>query len=126
MFDLAHQWAGDLSVSSCGDLALASDGEVVKQRVFRRLLTNPNGYLWHPEYGGGLSQFVGLPSTPADIEAVVREQLGQEQAVAQDPIPLITTRIADAANGYVVTDISFTGVTSQTTVPLSVSLDRRP
>ncbi len=126
MYDLAHEWGGDLGVGSCGDLALSGDEAVVKQRVFRRLLTNPGDYIWHPDYGGGLSLFVGLPSSPAGIEAVVREQLGQEATVAQDPIPHVATRIADAANGYVVTDISFTGLTSRAAVPLSVSLDGRP
>jgi hypothetical protein len=121
MLDIAHEWAGDLGVSPSGDLALAADDDAVKQRVYRRLLTNPRDYIWNLEYGGGLSAFIGKPIDPARIEAIVRDQLGQESSVAQSPSPQVGTRLTDAANGYVVTDVTYTTAASNTTLSLSVS-----
>ncbi len=76
MIDIFLEWAGDLSVGSTGDLALASGPDTTNQRVYRRLLTNPGDYLWQLDYGGGLAQFVGTPVEPADIEFGSQDPVG--------------------------------------------------
>jgi hypothetical protein len=121
MYDLFHEWGSDLVVGSGGDLALASGSNVVSQRVCRRLLTNPGNYLWNLDYGGGLGQFVGLPAKSADIEAVVMDQLLLETSVPTTPAPQVTTTLVDAANGYVVANITYADPTSQQSVTLNVS-----
>jgi phage baseplate assembly protein W len=121
MIDIFLEWAGDLSVGSTGDLALASGPNTTNQRVYRRLLTNPGDYLWQLDYGGGLAQFVGTPAEPADIESVVRTQMALESAVASSPAPQVSASVADAANGYVVANISYSDVSSGSSVQLTVS-----
>jgi hypothetical protein len=121
MLDLSHEWGGDLAISSSGDIALATGSAVTNQRVYRRLLTNPGDYLWHLNYGGGLAQFVGLPASPPDIEAIIRDQLEQETAIAQSPIPEISAKIEDPTNGYVVADIGYWDISASTMVQLSVN-----
>ncbi|WP_114910886.1 hypothetical protein [Acidibrevibacterium fodinaquatile] len=89
MNDLFQQWGNDLSVDARGDLALVSGALRAQQRVLRRLLTNPGDYIWQPQYGAGLAQFVGQPANPLQIEAIIRTQLAKESAVAQTPAPTI-------------------------------------
>jgi phage baseplate assembly protein W len=82
-----------------------------RQRVLRRLLTNPGDYIWQPEYGAGLGRFVGAPAAPERIRAVVRSQIFREPAVARRPEPgvevqadgqgrvFVAIRYADADSG---------------------------
>jgi hypothetical protein len=121
MYDISHEWGGDLGVGSGGDLALATGSDVISQRICRRLLTNPGDYIWNLDYGGGLGQFVGLPANGADIEAVIVNQLLLETAVPTTPAPQATTTIANAANGCVIASITYGDVTSQQSVTLNVS-----
>jgi phage baseplate assembly protein W len=121
MIDIFLEWAGDLGVGSTGDLALTAGPDTTHQRVYRRLLTNPGDYLWQLDYGGGLAQFVGTSAEPADIESVVRTQLTLESAVASSPAPQVSASVADAANGYVVANITYSDVSSGSSVQLSVS-----
>jgi phage baseplate assembly protein W len=107
MNDIFLEWGGDLATGSGGDLAVAVNSDMQRQRVCRRLLTNAGDYLWNPDYGGGLGRFVGSPASAADIEAVVRSQLALEAAVPQSPAPVVATSIADRASGYVVTNIAY-------------------
>ena len=83
-------WAGDISPSATGDLLSVSGPALGTERILRRLLTNPGDYIWHPEYGAGLGRFVGEPIDAAAIQALVREQMRLEPAVAQDPEPVIS------------------------------------
>src|SRR4051812_13986048 len=89
MSDIAMDWAGDISVSATGDLLSGSGPAIGTERVLRRLLTNPGDYIWHPEYGAGLGRFVGQPTDAAGIQALIREQMRLEPAVADDPEPVI-------------------------------------
>ena len=61
------------------------------------------------------------PSAPADIEAIVRQQLELETAVPAIPAPQIKVRIADATNGYVVATITYADPSSMAPVQLVVS-----
>jgi hypothetical protein len=107
MYDIVLEWGGDLAVGSGGDLALVTGAATTSQRIHRRLLTNPGDYLWHLDYGGGLAQFTGVPTSPTKIEAVVRTQMALETTVATIPAPLVSARLVDAANGYVVANITY-------------------
>jgi hypothetical protein len=121
MYDISHEWGGDLAVGSGGDLAISTGSDTASQRVCRRLLTNAGDYLWNLDYGGGLAQFVGTPANPADIEAIVRTQLELETSVPTTPAPQVSIRVADAANGYVVASITYAEPSSMVPVQLNVS-----
>ena len=51
-------------------------------------MTNPGDYIWNPDYGAGLAQFVGRPVGMASVEAVIRTQMALEAAVAAIPEPV--------------------------------------
>lgn len=117
MFDVAHQFGGDLSVGVSGDLAVASAGLLGQQRVLRRLLTNPGDYLWAPDYGAGLGQFVGQPVSAAQIRAVVRSQIFKEAAVARTPEP--TIEVSADGSGVVSVSIRYADANDGQTQMLS-------
>ena len=89
MTDLCLEFGADCAVGPTGDLAVVDAAALGRQRVLRRLLTNPGDYIWQPTYGAGLGRFVGLPASAAQIRAVVRGQIFKEAAVARDPEPVI-------------------------------------
>jgi hypothetical protein len=89
MADLHMSWAGDLSISPTGDIEVVTGPAMGTERVLRRLLTNPADYIWHPEYGAGLARFVGGPMDAAGTEALIRQQVQLEPAVASSPEPVI-------------------------------------
>lgn len=89
MPDASHIYGGDLTVGPGGDLAVVDGTVLGQQRVLRRLLTNPGDSVWNPNYGAGLSRFVGQPASVARIRSVIRSQIFQESAVARSPEPAI-------------------------------------
>lgn len=121
MNDIYLEWGGDLVVGNGGDLALSTGADTINQRICRRLLTNAGDYLWSLDYGGGLAQFVGTPVNAADIEAVARTQLALEAAVPTMPIPLVSASVVDAANGYVVAQITYADPVSMQPIQLNVT-----
>jgi hypothetical protein len=121
MIDIYHRFGNDLIADSTGGLALAQDSLTTTQRIYRRLVTNPGDYLWNLSYGGGLRALVGVPTNSSAIESIVRNQLALESTVAPIPVPTISSQIADAANGIVVTNITYTDTETATTSQVSVS-----
>ena len=101
MADLEMSWAGDLSISPTGDLATVNDPSLGTERVLRRLMTNAGDYIWNPDYGAGLAQFVGRPVDPAGIQALILSQMALETAVAQVPEPVIAVQADPAGRLYV-------------------------
>jgi hypothetical protein len=89
MSDLVLSWGADLAVGSTGDLATVGESSLGQQRVLRRLLTNPDDYVWHPDYGAGLAAFIGSTVAVAQIQAIIQSQLGKEPAVAPSPAPVV-------------------------------------
>lgn len=100
MPDLDMSWSGDLSVSATGDLATVIDPALGTERILRRLLTNPGDYIWSPDYGAGLAQFVGRPIDVVGIETLIRQQMRLESAVSPSPEPVITVSTDAAGQLY--------------------------
>ena len=89
MTDAAHYFGSDLTVSANGDLLTADGLTESRQRVLRRLLTNPQDYLWQPLYGAGLPADIGRPLDAAAVAALVTSQMYQEADVSHDPEPQV-------------------------------------
>lgn len=120
MNDLFHVWGADLGIGATGDLAVASGTVVGRQRVLRRLLTNPGDYIWQPGYGAGLAQFIGNPANESQIKAVIRSQIFKEAAVAQTPEPVIDVQVSPAgAIGTVYVQIQYTDSSNNETQVLT-------
>lgn len=90
MADLSLIWQQDLVFDLTSDLMLAQGSEAGRQRVLRRLLTNPGDYFAHPSYGAGLPEKVGSISSAAELQALVFSQMLLEPVVAQDPPPNVS------------------------------------
>jgi phage baseplate assembly protein W len=119
--DLSQFWGSDLDLSATGGLALVTAADRSKQRVLRRLLTNPGDYIFHPTYGAGLRQFIGQNVDLAKAKAVVRGQMKREASVSQVQEP--TVIISPIENGLQV-DISYTVAPEQVPAVLSFSVER--
>lgn len=117
MADISHAFGADISASPTGDLALAEGAVLGRQRVLRRLLTNPGDYIWQPEYGAGLGRFIGQPAAPARIRAVVRSQIFRERAVARSPEPVVA--VQSGADGRVFVSIRYADADSGETQNLN-------
>ena len=120
MPDLSHEFGADIVAGPTGDLALSEGVALGRQRVLRRLLTNPGEYIWQPEYGAGLGQFVGQPASAARIRAVVRSQIFREAAVARSPEPVVEVLAGD--DGRVFVSIRYADADSGETQSLSLSV----
>lgn len=92
MQDLYHYIGSDLLVSATGDLQQTNPTQRGQQRILRRLLTNPDDYIFHPDYGAGLPQQVGQVTDIAKITALIRGQILLEDAVAKTPAPTIIVK----------------------------------
>lgn len=90
MYDLYHFIGGDISKSPTGDLRPVTGSERGTQRILRRLMTNPDEYIFHPEYGAGLGRKIGQTVNKNEWEALIRGQMLLEDCVAQTPTPQIT------------------------------------
>jgi hypothetical protein len=90
MADLDLDWGSDLSFTAGGDLALADNDVLTRQRIERRLFTAVRGYLWHLEYGAGLPQKIGHVGTTSIIQSLIRANIAIEASVAPFPLPQIT------------------------------------
>lgn len=97
--DLDHYIGADLASSGSGDLQAATGTLRGQERVLRRLLTNPGDYIFHPEYGAGLAQFVGQPADFTKIAALIKGQMLLEDAVARTPAPVIKVQPIASADG---------------------------
>ncbi|MDA8252627.1 MAG: hypothetical protein M0Z28_26135 [Rhodospirillales bacterium] len=117
MADLSHLYGADLAIAAGGDLAVAEGTTLGQQRVLRRLLTNPGDYLWNPNYGAGLGQFVGQPVNVARIRSAIRSQIFQEAVVARTPEPTID--VAIATNGAAAVAVAYADATTGGTQTLT-------
>ena len=92
MADLMHYIGGDLILGNAGDLGIADGSEETRERVLRRLITNPGAYLFHLGYGAGLELFIGKPLNAGTVAGATRSQMLLETGVAQVPPPNVTVQ----------------------------------
>ena len=118
--DIGMTWAGDLTISPTGDLATVTGPALGTDRVLRRLLTNPGDYIWNPEYGAGLAQYVGLPVNPAGIRALILSQMQLETAVAQVPEPVIA--VHSDVSGRLYAQIRYVDAETASSTALTVNV----
>lgn len=118
MSDLYHVYGGDLSLSEDGTLAVASGQDVSAQRVLRRLATNVKDYIFALEYGAGLPGRIGTTETPADLQAIILQQMTLEPSVASTPTPVV--QVTDMGGGL--RKISVTYASSETGDTVSLEL----
>jgi hypothetical protein len=127
MADL-YQWYGnDFEVSVNGDLLSVSGATWTQQRIVRRLLTNPDTYLFHPGYGAGLGRFIGenlSPDLSQEIKNIIVTQILQEAAVAQTPRPTVTlSSLIIVENTVLNVAIEYFDLEQQQTVYLSFNVN---
>lgn len=132
MNDLFHYFGGDLSASPTGDLRPVSGSERGKQRILRRLMTNPRevlpdgtvlppDYIAHPDYGAGLPRYVGQVFDPRKVSARIRGQMMLEDVVAKTPAPVIT--VQPITGGMTVT-IQYVDAKAKTQQTLSFNVSK--
>jgi hypothetical protein len=122
MADLNHWWGQDLQLSPSGDLSTSAGLNEDNQRIFRRLCTNgalsgamvPE-YIFHPDYGGSITWYVGKTPPIGVVQAIIRTQMYQEDSVAQNPEPTITVTINP--NGSLTSVISYVSTDTGAPVP---------
>lgn len=121
MNDATLFWGSDLVPGPTGDIALASGSSLGQQRVLRRLLTNEDDYVWHPDYGAGLGQFVGATINERQIVGMIKSQIFAEAAVARQPDPAVVAQAFP--NGSVYVAISYVDATNGATQSLTFTVD---
>ena len=106
LYDVDHTWGEDIQVSNTGDLNLVTDTDRGKQRILRRVLTNPGDYVFENDYGGGLLQDIGCITDAEAIESRIQSQVLMEDAVAPTPAP--TVAVDSSISGYDASAIELT------------------
>lgn len=118
--DVGHYWGGDVFTSASGDFQRVSRADRSKQRVLRRLLTNPGDMMFHPGYGAGLPRRVGTNLDIAEITALIRRQMALEASVGQTPPPIIN--VSEITNGVQVS-VNYTVLPDRQPVSLAFSVE---
>ncbi|AAW62163.1 hypothetical protein [Gluconobacter oxydans] len=112
MSALSHTIGGDLVLTTGAALATVSDAEETRQKILRRLCTNPGGYLWHLDYGAGLPAMVGKAMDAGTIQSVVQQQMATESGV--DQTQPVTVTVTSTPSGLFRCDVSYTDSQTQT------------
>ena len=120
MQDAALLWGSDYTPSPTGDVGLVDGTSLGQQRVLRRLLTNPGDYLWQPDYGAGLGQFVGSPLNIRAVTAAIRSEIFKEAVVSHLPEPVIDA--SQDQDGTVFIDIRYVDAATGSTQALTFSM----
>ncbi len=121
MKDLNHYVGDDLSLSPTGSLSPVEGIERGKQRILRRLITNPGDYLFHTNYGAGLGRYVGALTNVPEIISLIRGQILLEDCVAKKPKPVISVT---PSNDTLSANIGYTDSASGEPVTLSFEVNR--
>jgi hypothetical protein len=120
--DVYQYFGEDLVPSNLGDLLTADGITLTQQRILRRLLTNPGGYIFHPTYGAGLPSYIGQLLTTQLynlITGLIVQQMYLEQTVSQNPPPVIKITQNYGAFYY---QISYTQLPAQTLQTLTFTV----
>lgn len=100
--DLYHYIGGDLGTSPGGDFRPVTGSERGKQRILRRLLTNPGDMTFHRGYGAGLGRLIGHSVNIKEWTALIIGQMLLEDCVAQRPKPTVTlTQFSNGVSVYI-------------------------
>ncbi|MBM2884110.1 hypothetical protein JFK97_06870 [Chromobacterium phragmitis] len=110
MNDLYHYVGADLTKTPTGGISTVSGIERGKQRVLRRLLTNPGDYVFHPEYGAGLGAYVGQTINVPQLTGLIRGQMLLEEVVAQTPPPVV--QVSQRDDGTLFVSVGYTDAPS--------------
>ncbi|MDQ0124712.1 hypothetical protein J2W17_003666 [Pseudomonas lini] len=121
MKDLNHYAGGDLALSPTGSLSPVEGLDRGKQRILRRLITNPGDYLFHPEYGAGLGRYVGALTNIPEIISLIRGQILLEDCVSKKLAPVISVT---PSNETLSVNISYTDSPLGEPVTLSFEVNR--
>jgi hypothetical protein len=89
MADCFHYIGSDLQFGSNGDLQTVDSVQESQQRILRRLLTNPEDYIWQPTYGAGLPAQIGQVTDQAAVESLITTKMYLETSVVQNPQPQV-------------------------------------
>lgn len=92
--DFSLDWNGDLTITPSGSIQLAVGWTQVRQRIIRRIITNPAGILpdktfspaddvFNPDFGVGLGKLVDQ-SFSDDFEAELQRRIAQGVLEDQD------------------------------------------
>jgi phage baseplate assembly protein W len=123
--DLYHYIGSDLSTSATGDLLSVSDTVRGQQRVLRRLLTNPGDYIFHPEYGAGIAQYIGQLLDIPKITALIQSQMYLEEAVSQSSPPVINVSpISGGITGGIFVEIQYVDAATGNPVNLNFNVNQ--
>jgi phage baseplate assembly protein W len=87
----------DLKLTAQGDLQTVDGDALTQERIYRRLMTTPGSYIFHPTYGAGLPTYIGKPLTNElykQLAALIIAQVLEEATVSKTPEPQITLKSA--------------------------------
>ncbi|NHO32020.1 phage tail protein [Acetobacter fallax] len=118
MADLFHIRGTDLIITETGGLEIATGNDVGTQRVLRRLATNAGDYIFALDYGAGLPGRVGGVDTPADLKAVILQQMTLEPMVSSNPAPVVN--VQDIGLGERQISITYVSTSTGDTVTLEI------
>lgn len=102
-----------LRTTVTGDIVLVSGLENAERALMRRVLTESGGVLHQPSYGAGLTSFVSQPNSPT-VRARIANTV-RRNALDDD-------RVADVKVAVTNANSSFTNVTGQDTIVVSMSV----
>lgn len=111
---LYAEWGGDFVLTNTGSLQAAVGWDEIRQRIERRLLTSPSGYLpdgtptaaeyiFHPDYGEDLQAYVGQNIQEGWINGVRKSVIAGTRvdvSVQPDTIPTVTFQQASEHSVY--------------------------
>jgi hypothetical protein len=121
MPDLFHFFSGDMQWGSNGDLQTVSSVQESQQRILRRLLTNPQDYIWNPTYAG-IPSWIGKPIDNAAMKSLIVTQMYLEASIVQNPRPQVD--FVSTVGGSISSSIRY--VESDSNEPTTLSFSATP
>jgi phage baseplate assembly protein W len=118
MSALSHICGFDLTISS-GTIAVVAGAEEVRQRLLRRLCTNPGDYIWQANFGAGLPAMIGDPMDVERIRGVIAAQIIQDPGV--DSTEPVSVNILVGSDGRYDCSIAYVDAQNATTQTIGFS-----
>lgn len=92
-------FTNDFQTTGDGDYQIDVDAEVIRQAVYRRLITRPGGYALRPEYGCGVLEAVKKKMTKSSLDQLhqrILDNLAQETRIER-VVEVVLTRTNSGA-----------------------------